>query len=274
MSHGDKRKGERASRLLFDSLIAPVSAFIASGTHLVIVADETTMSIPFAALRRQAGAFLIEEHSVRYAPSIAVFKRTPRAPSDRRQALVVAPSAENVESLGSTIDEASAIAAHYAVAKLLTGEAASSQEFKRLAPDAEIIHFAGHGRARGDGAAVTSLLFSGRDAAVDTDWIERLRLDRRPIVVLAGCNTARGEVRWGEGTLSVARAFLVAGSSSVIATMWPIDDRGAAQVFPRLHDYIANGVAPDEALRAAQIDCLRGSTCTADVWAAIQVIGR
>ena len=93
------------------------------------------------------------------------------------------------------------------------------------------------------------------------------------VVVLAACSSARGEERAGEGGISVARAFLAAGVPNVIATLWPIDDAAAADFFPRVHRHLAAGVAPAEALRAAQLECIQRREAPLGIWAAVQILG-
>ncbi|HWS72487.1 MAG TPA: CHAT domain-containing protein, partial [Thermoanaerobaculia bacterium] len=93
------------------------------------------------------------------------------------------------------------------------------------------------------------------------------------VVVLAGCGTSRGERRAAEGVISVAHGFLSAGAPSVIATLWPIDDDKASRFFPRLHRRLAEGLAPAEALRAAQLESIRNGDIPSSLWAAVQDIG-
>jgi CHAT domain-containing protein len=108
---------------------------------------------------------------------------------------------------------------------------------------------------------------------VRVEEIATMRLRRTSVVVLAGCNTARGTRRGPEGIISVAHGFLTAGAPSVIATLWPIDDNGAAAFFPRVHANLAAGMSPAEALRSVQLECIRNGTTPLSLWAAVQVIG-
>ena len=91
--------------------------------------------------------------------------------------------------------------------------------------------------------------------------------------MLAGCNTARGEQRAAEGVISVAHGFLTAGAASVIATLWSIDDEQSSILFPRLHRLLATGMAPADALRSVQIDCIHRGNIPPSLWAALQDIG-
>ena len=143
------------------------------------------------------------------------------------------------------------------------------------APDADVIHFAGHamGDDRGIEPASIVLRQNRQERRIGVAEIARLHLRPASTVVLAGCSTARGERRAAEGVISVAYGFLSAGAPSVIATLWPIDDRAASIFFPRLHERLAEGLSPPEALRQAQLESIRRGDVPVSLWAAVQDIG-
>ena len=45
-----------------------------------------------------------------------------------------------------------------------------------------------------------------------------------PLVVLSACNTGSGKLYSGEGFMSLARNFVLAGVPSVVETLWPVED--------------------------------------------------
>jgi CHAT domain-containing protein len=108
---------------------------------------------------------------------------------------------------------------------------------------------------------------------LDVKRIAALRLPHTWLVVLAACATAAGERRSTEGTISVARAFLAAGVRSVVATLRPVPDEEAAAFYPRFHQHVASGLAPAEALRQTQLECIARGDGAAAMWAAVQIIG-
>ena len=166
------------------------------------------------------------------------------------------------------------IAAEYRSGADLLANRADPAGFQRRAAEADVIHFVGHAQMP-DGAAGAALLTSGDGGVagrLEAREIAAMKLPRTRLVVLAACGTARGRQRPGELSISVARAFLSAGASSVIATLWPIEDGPAAEFFPALHRRIARGGAPAEALRATQMEWIR-SNAPPGMWAAVQVIG-
>ena len=44
------------------------------------------------------------------------------------------------------------------------------------------------------------------------------------VVVLSACNTGRGRVYETEGLLGLAPAFMLSGASSVVCSLWKVDD--------------------------------------------------
>ena len=59
--------------------------------------------------------------------------------------------------------------------------------------------------------------------------IEGLKLENTHFVVLSACNTNRGSVS-SDGVASLSRAFLTAGSTSVVASLWSIPDQITADL--------------------------------------------
>jgi CHAT domain-containing protein len=223
---------------------------------------------------------LIEQHPIVLAASAAAFV----AATERRgeampphSALVISASEPGADSGALTFADAEArrVAKTYRSAVRLADDAAEFDELTRRAPAADVIHFAGHaiGDDRGIEPASIVLRRNGHERRVGVAEIGKVRLRPASVVVLAGCNTARGERRAAEGVISVAHGFLSAGAPSVIATLWPIDDEASSIFFPRLHEKLAEGLSPAEALRQAQLESIRRGDVPASLWASVQNIG-
>jgi len=105
-------------------------------------------------------------------------------------------------------------------------------------------------------------------AVVDAATIAAARVPAR-LVVIAGCATATGPDDSMEGPLSVARAFLAAGATNVIATTWPIADEQTSTFMSQLHLSYAHSGDAESALREAQIRAIRSGDLA---WAAFQLI--
>jgi CHAT domain-containing protein len=73
------------------------------------------------------------------------------------------------------------------------------------------------------------------------------------LVVLSACDTALGKYVQGEGLVGVTRGFMYAGASSVVASLWKVDDAATAELMKLFYaNMLHQGMKPGEALRAAQ----------------------
>jgi len=94
-------------------------------------------------------------------------------------------------------------------------------------------------------------------------------------VVLSACETGLGEIRGGEGIIGLTRAFQYAGTRSVLASLWRVDDRATADLMERFYRHLRGGESQDEALRTVQLELLRGKPGAAapHFWASMQLYG-
>lgn len=273
-------EAKRSSAALYRTVIAPVAEHLIGAANIVFVPDVAMAAIPFTALLDDRGQYLVEQHATVVAPSAAVFSAAVARHRDLgppRSVLVVSNSTAGAGGapLPYVRKEAERVARHYAESFMLEDDQAQYDELARRASTAEAIHFAGHAVGDPSGFEPASIVLRerGRERRVRVPEIAALHLRQTKVVVLAGCSTARGERRGPEGVISVARGFLSAGIPSVVATLWPIDDQLAAEIFPRLHEDLAGGLRPAEALRNVQLDSIRRGV-PASSWAALQVIGK
>jgi len=276
--NGQLGRADLLSHSLYGSTIGPIAAFLPKQTKIVFVPSRSLLSLPFAALRNEKGSYLIEDHAIVMAPSAAVFMRaassTTSARAPENALLVAAPDVAGRERLDGAIGEVRAIAHLYPHPTSLIGGDATPSAFLQAAGNADVIQVSSHGDAADSGARSTALILSGGTGELTPKQVETMRLTHTSVVVLAACDTARGETRWTEGSLSMARAFLAAGVPSVVATLWQIPDSGAAGFFPLLHRYLSEGSTPADAVRNAQIEAIHRSNVPLSTWASVQVIGR
>lgn len=159
------------------------------------------------------------------------------------------------------------------------GAEATEERAKSLERNVEIVHFATHGHVDERFPLSSFLALSMReDGSADRDngllqaWeiIEQVRLDA-DLVVLSACASGSGVEQAGEGLIGLTRAFQFAGARTVAATLWSVQDRATADLMVRFHRHLSRGAAKDEALRAAQVESIRGASPY--YWAAFQIIG-
>ena len=123
-----------------------------------------------------------------------------------------------------------------------------------------VIHFATHGVLNNSHPELSGIVLSlidrsgrAQDGFLRLNEIYNLDLPAE-LVVLSACRTALGRLDRGEGLIGLTRGFMHAGTPRVIASLWRIDDRAAAELMGYLYEAMfRQHLAPAAALRAAQI---------------------
>jgi CHAT domain-containing protein len=169
-------------------------------------------------------------------------------------------------------------------ASAYTGAAATESQLRGALARPIIVHVATHGTVNVRNPLFSAIALArnsragaGQDGQLAVYEVLGLRV-RSPMVFLSGCETGVG-AGWSTGFArqedygTLAQAFLYAGAASVVATLWRIDDEGAAVFAERFYGWLRRA-GPTEALARAQRDMLR-TTDRSDpyYWAAYQLSG-
>jgi CHAT domain-containing protein len=96
------------------------------------------------------------------------------------------------------------------------------------------------------------------------------------LVVLSACETGYGKFEQGNGIASLARAFMYAGASAMIVSLWQVDDYATSKIMKNLYANLANGMEKDEALRQAKIQYMQqseGILAHPALWSAFVMMG-
>lgn len=124
----------------------------------------------------------------------------------------------------------------------------------------QILHFATHGFFNNEhpelsGLVLTMVDRNGANAngMMALPDIYNLNLSAE-LTVLSACETARGKDVKGEGLVGLTHSFLSAGSKSVVASLWKVDDRATAVFMAKFYEFmLERGLAPAAALREAKL---------------------
>jgi CHAT domain-containing protein len=99
-----------------------------------------------------------------------------------------------------------------------------------------------------------------------------LNLEGTELVVLSACETALGQIDYGDGVSGLVRALRTAGARNVLVTLRPVDDQGAEQFMERFYFYWFRQPHSDPA--AALRDAQREAATQADnTWSSFVLIG-
>jgi tetratricopeptide (TPR) repeat protein len=133
-------------------------------------------------------------------------------------------------------------------AVVLDGDRATAGAVTALAARVDVLHVAAHGRHAADNPLFSGLeLADGALFGYDIDLIPRLP----GTVVLSACEVGRSSVRWGEEALGMTRVWLHAGTRCVIAAPVVVADDVACELLGAMHEGLAAGRSPSEALALA-----------------------
>ena len=190
--------------------------------------------------------------------------RLARLPGTRGEALAIArilierPDDDRIVSL----EEARDVRVDLGGVEVALGREASTAVLRRDLSQYSVLHFATHGVINEGDARRSGLAMSpgaGDDGFLSVDEISKLQLDA-DLAVLSACDTARGEVRRGEGVQSMARALMYAGARSVVASLWQVDDRETQRIMSAFYASRESADIPDAAaLRTARLGVRRSA---------------
>ena len=120
-----------------------------------------------------------------------------------------------------------------------------------------------------------SLLLADReDGFLQTYEIAYLDL-ASDMVVLSACETGLGRLTSGEGVVGLWRAFLYAGTDSLVVSMWKVSDYSTKELMVRFYRHLIHDeVSRSEALRSAQLEMMQRKGFGHPFhWAAFTLIG-
>jgi len=92
-----------------------------------------------------------------------------------------------------------------------------------------------------------------QDGLLTAEDVSALDLYGTDLVVLSACETGLGEVVRGEGVFGLRRAFVLAGASTLVMSLWKVPDAETAELITDFYRRMRDGSGPAEALRRAQL---------------------
>ena len=180
--------------------------------------------------------------------------------------------------LGGTIQEARSIQTLFPEATFLT-EANATETSLKQATAPRILHIATHGyflqddekSGKSNDKIENPLLRSGLalaganrhkgdgkdDGILTALEASGLNLWGTKLVVLSACDTGLGEVKNGEGVYGLRRAFVLAGTESMVMSLWSVSDYATRELMTDYYKNLKNGMGRNAALRQVQLEMLK-----------------
>jgi CHAT domain-containing protein/tetratricopeptide (TPR) repeat protein len=240
---------------LFNALILPIQSKL-NTPKLYIEPHDITQQISFAALTPDGEKWFGADRAISYLPAASVLHVLKGRKASRARVPMTAFAQSNPpgieEPLLSADAEADTVAGLYGV-KAVHGT--TEADFLAQAPGSGIIHVAAHASLNGAQPSLSAIIFApakDQDGLLHVNEVANLDLSSASLVVLAACDTGFGPAAAGDEISSLHRSFLIAGASSVVATLWKVDDNISAMFMESFYTSLKSGKTPAEALQLTQ----------------------
>jgi CHAT domain-containing protein/predicted nuclease with TOPRIM domain len=247
-------------------------------THKVYIVPHGILHyLPFQTLTYNAN-YLIEKFQIGYIPSATALKYVFAKRKQKRFNLLALGNPELSApqmQLPFAEQEVQDLKSIYPGARILIGEDASEANFKEQAGAHDIVHVASHGEFNSNTPLLSCLRLSpgnGEDGRLETREILGLNLDAY-LVTLSACNTAIGKLSEGDDVVGLTRAFIFAGTPSILGTIWSVNDESTS-IFMNYFYKNLKEMDKLKSLQQAQIAMIRSEKYRHPYhWAGFQLIG-
>src|SRR5215469_12461613 len=167
-------------------------------------------------------------------------------------------------------DEIEHIASVLLGARTFVGRAVTTECLKREIQTSGIVYIASHAMFRPDNPMFSS--FQLNDGPMNFFDIYNLRT-AASLITLSGCGTGLSNVVAGDELLGLVRGFLYAGATSVVLSLWDVNDRTTADLMKYFYGDLAEGKTKGVSLRSAMLK-VRQEQPHPYYWAPFLLMGR
>jgi CHAT domain-containing protein len=260
-SLGEKNKFDEASALLHKQLIEPLLPRI-TGKELIIVPHDVLHYLPFHALVGSDGRYLIEKYPLYYLSSASLLqfvKEKRKAGGEKVLAFGNPDLGDPEKNLQFAELEAKEVKAAYPESSVYIRKEATEEKSKAFSANRDILHFATHAELNENDPLSSAVLLAKEgkeDGRLEVREIFGMDLQAN-LVVLSGCETGLGKLSTGDELVGLTRAFIYAGTPSVVASLWSVDDSSTAHLMASFYRNLKT-MSKVEALRQAQLELIRG----------------
>jgi CHAT domain-containing protein/Tol biopolymer transport system component len=237
---------EKTSRELYDRLLAQPLAGLGEVKALGIVPHGSLHYLAFATLS-DGRDYLVDRQQLFHLPAASVLRYT----LSRRQAVknLRVLAIGNPDLGNRSLDlpfaerEAGTLRWNYPEVTTLTRERATESWVREHIGEFGIIHLASHGEFD-----PVNPLFSAIRLTPDLRADGRLQAEEifglnvtADLVVLSACQTGLGDIRGGDDVVGMNRAFIFAGTHSLLSSLWRVSDVSTAILMKQFYREYTRG---------------------------------
>lgn len=264
-----------SARQLYEWLVAPLRSYLNTPT-LGFIPHGILNYLPMGALY-DGRSYLADSYDLFYLPSASALPliQAKRKPGNDGSLLALAyGQAAGLPMLHYAEAEAQGVAQLYGTTAVI-GAAATPERLQSAAPQARILHLAAHAELNATHPLFSRIVLApavNGDDSLDIAEVYALDLAHADLVVLSACQTQLGARNWGDDIVGLGRAFIYAGSPSVLASLWSVDDQATSDLMLAFYRHLRDGASKAGALRAAQSE-IRTKYPNPYYWSAFTLIG-
>ncbi|HDN73680.1 MAG TPA: CHAT domain-containing protein [Archaeoglobus sp.] len=237
---------KRVSNEIYNGLIKPLEPML-NGKELIIVPHGILHYLPFNALH-DGKEWFVEKYKARFMQNASMLRfLREKGKAKIETAFVVGNPTKDLEFAEI---EAKKVADKFNVKPLLRDEA-RKEVVVEGSKGKDILHFSCHGMFEAGFPRFSRLMLADDNLLVAEVYNLDLNAD---VVTLSACETGLGGLTNGDEIEGLTRAFMRAGTPSVIASLWSVDDESTSELFLRYYDGRGDKV---ERLRKAQIETMK-----------------
>lgn len=266
---------------LYSKLVLPVKKELKR--HLIIIPDGQLGYLPFEALLTEPVdpqdrnfnryPYLLRRYQHSYCYSAMLLNTMKKKRYHTSGLLAFAPTFPKskmpapqqiaglrgqIDTLYHNIEEVDYIRELLGSTTVKIGSEADKETFFRLAPNYKMIHIASHGILNDSISDYSFIAFYGgesKDPAFNllVKDFDFLRLEAE-LVTLSACETGLGELKRGEGIISLAWGFAQAGAKSILTTLWSVNDESTTQIMGGFYQNLHQNQSKHVAIHNAKLD--------------------
>ncbi|HEY0652588.1 MAG TPA: CHAT domain-containing tetratricopeptide repeat protein [Chryseosolibacter sp.] len=244
---------------LFQKLVEPWYASVATASRLIIVPHEVLNYLPFEMLPvDQSGRLVVNSFAISYASSASLLREQRNMKSEGNFFAgfnADYSNQKNLPNLAGASAEVRSIKDIFGFRSALF-PAATAEDFRNKASQYQVIHLALHSLVNDERPMFSRLVFTRVDSAeseITANELYSMDLNAE-IAVLSACETGLGKLHRGEGMMSLSRAFMYAGVPSTVISLWKVPDQSASILMTKFYKSLTSGVPKDDALRLAKLE--------------------
>ncbi len=226
---------------------------------LTIIPHGILHYLPFNAFwNPNTNTYLVDTYTTNYLPSASVLRFTTEKsqgnPNNNQLLAMANPTAQGLPTLIHATQEVRSVTNLYGTTPL-TNQNATETNFNTLSQDSDILFLAAHGQLNQQNPLFTRIVLAPdqqNDGSLTVEEVYDLDLSNTNLVFLSACQTTLGGSDQGDDFIGLNRAFIYAGTPTIIASLWNVDDQATQILTTTFFDHLHNGTSPAQALQRAQ----------------------